>query len=49
VLGEVRSAPAVTDELRQKVLDWPQSVRRHERRENVPVQDAFNLDLAAED
>jgi type II secretory pathway component PulJ len=36
-------------ELRRKVLTWIESLRDHEMRENILVQDAFNLDVAAED
>jgi hypothetical protein len=32
-----------------RVEEWLQKVRKHERSENVLVQDAFNVDLAAED
>jgi hypothetical protein len=49
VVGEVGASTALTGALRQKVLDWVDALRRHERSENVLVQDAFNLDLAAED
>src|SRR5262249_61195710 len=34
---------------RARGLAWARAVRRHERSENVLVQDAFNLDLSAED
>jgi hypothetical protein len=34
---------------REKVIRWIRSVRLHERRENILVQDAFCLDLSAED
>jgi hypothetical protein len=49
LIGATRSAAALTDDLREKVANWAQSVQRHERSENALVQDAFNLDLAAED
>jgi hypothetical protein len=49
LVAEARSAAARTDEFRQKVLAWLQRVRRHEHSENALVQDAFNLDLSAED
>jgi hypothetical protein len=35
--------------LRADVLAWLASVRDHESRENALVQDAFNVDLSAED
>jgi hypothetical protein len=47
--GEVRAAADLTDALRDKVFAWVAAVGRHELRENSLVQDAFNLDLAAED
>jgi hypothetical protein len=34
---------------RQKVLAWIDSLRDHETRENLLVQDAFNLEVVAED
>jgi hypothetical protein len=35
--------------LRTRAREWVARVRQHEVRENCLVQDAFNLDLAAED
>jgi hypothetical protein len=32
-----------------KVEEWVRRVRKHERSENILVQDAFNVDLTAED
>jgi hypothetical protein len=49
LIAEARSAPALSEGFGEKVLDWVQSVQRHERSENALVQDAFNLDLSAED
>jgi hypothetical protein len=49
LLAEARAAPALTAQLRAKVEAWVGQVRRHERSENLLIQDAFNLDLAAED
>jgi hypothetical protein len=49
IITESRTASALTDELRKKVFDWMDRVRRHERSENVLVQDAFSLDIGAED
>jgi hypothetical protein len=49
VTAEVGSATTLTGPLREKVLDWMRGVRRHERSENVLVQDAFNVDIDAED
>jgi hypothetical protein len=34
---------------RKQVLGWIAQIRKHERRENDLVQDAFNLDISAED
>lgn len=36
-------------ELREQVRAWAKSLRRHEARENRLVQDAYNMDLGAED
>jgi hypothetical protein len=44
-----RSSATVTDDLRDRALQWTKKVRRHEQSENVLVEDAFNIDLAAED
>lgn len=35
-------------DLRDGIMAWIASVRRHERHENTLVQDAFNVDLAGE-
>ncbi len=37
------------DEFAARVAEWARKVRRHEQRENILVEDAFNLDLAATD
>ena len=47
--AEAESAPALAEGLREKVRAWVQQVRRHERREDSLVQDAFNIDLTGED
>jgi hypothetical protein len=47
--AEVGAAAVVTDELWNKVAGWVRRVRRHERSENILVEDAYNLDLSAED
>jgi hypothetical protein len=49
LLAETRSCRALTPELRGKVLDWTHALQRHERSENSLVQDAFNIDMTAED
>jgi hypothetical protein len=46
---EVGAAARLDDSLRGKVQEWVRSIREHETRENDLVQDAFNLDIAAED
>jgi len=41
---------ATLDEpLREEVREWIKRVRRHESHENDVIQDAFNLDIGAED
>jgi hypothetical protein len=47
--ARVRSAPLLNHELQDAVITWVGAVQHHERSENVLVQDAFNLDLSAED
>ena len=47
--AEARAGQNVTAQLRQKVGRWIQRVRRHERSEDVLVQDAFIVDLNGED
>ncbi len=47
--AEARSAPRLDNGLREKVKQWVESVRQHEVRENDLVQDAFDLDIGAED
>jgi hypothetical protein len=47
--AEAHSAGAPDDLPREKVTQWIQRVRLHEQRENILVQDAFCLDLTAED
>ncbi len=42
-------ATSLDDSLREEVQGWVERVRRHELRENDLVQDAFNLDIGAED
>jgi hemerythrin len=49
LVAEARSTTKLTASFRDKVDDWVFRVGRHERSENVLVQDAFNLDVAAED
>jgi iron-sulfur cluster repair protein YtfE (RIC family) len=47
--GEVASAGGPEDVPWKKILSWVARVREHESRENALVQDAFNVDLSAED
>jgi hypothetical protein len=49
LLQEAAAESGVREALYQGVLDWVECVRRHEPRENHLVQDAFNLDIGAED
>jgi predicted PilT family ATPase len=49
VIEEARAAPGLDGTLREEVRQWGEAVRRHEVRENDLVQDAFNLDIGAED
>ncbi len=49
LITEARSAANLTAGFREKVDHWVASVGRHEREENVLIQDAFNLDVEAED
>jgi uncharacterized membrane-anchored protein YhcB (DUF1043 family) len=49
IAAEAGSAPALSEGLREQVRAWVKQVRRHERRENSLVQDAFTIDLTAED
>lgn len=45
---QARATQAVTPELRAAITRWLGQVRRHERREDALVQDAFNVDLTDE-
>jgi len=47
--GQVGVADNVNDKIAEGVRDWIAQVRQHENRENDVVQDAFNLDIGAED
>jgi hypothetical protein len=49
LIAEVRSASALSDELREQVRGWLRGIQRHERSENILVQDAFNLDIGSEE
>jgi hypothetical protein len=49
LIREAHALPEVNETFCQKVREWVRSLRRHEGRENELVQDAFNLDIGAED
>ena len=49
LVEEVGAATSLDDALRDHIREWIARVRRHEERENDLVQDAFNLDISAED
>jgi len=49
LVAEAQTAPTLNEGFRDKVRGWIERVGKHELRENDLVQDAFNLDLAAED
>jgi predicted nucleic acid-binding Zn-ribbon protein len=49
LVGEARSATSLGNTFREKTRQWIKRVRQHEHRENDLVQDAFNLDIGAED
>ena len=49
LLGEARTATVLAPALGEKVRGWLGQIRRHEARENEVVQNAFNMDLGAED
>jgi hypothetical protein len=49
LVAEAGTATAVGEALRGSVRGWLQRVRRHEVRENDLVQNAFNLEIGAED
>jgi hypothetical protein len=49
LLEEARRDGAASDALGERVLAWAQAVRRHESEENRLYQDAFNVELSAED
>jgi iron-sulfur cluster repair protein YtfE (RIC family) len=49
LVGQAAVIPAVNDAFREKLLAWIEQIRRHEKRENDLVQNAFNLDIGPED
>jgi hypothetical protein len=46
---DMRVADGLSDSLRESVRAWVERVRHHEAHENRLVQEAFNLDISAED
>jgi hypothetical protein len=46
---EIASAPSVFEAVASKVTAWVHKVQAHEARENHLVQEAFGLDIGAED
>jgi hypothetical protein len=49
LIEEAKAATSLGDPLREEVRNWIKRVRHHEIRENDLVQDAFDLDISAED
>jgi hypothetical protein len=49
LVKECGAATNLGDPLRQAVRAWVERVRHHEARENDLIQNAFNLDIGAED
>jgi hypothetical protein len=49
LVGELGAATNLNDAFREGVRQWIEQVRQHETRENDLVQDAFNMDIGAED
>lgn len=49
LLEEARRDGTAPDAFGERVLAWVRAVRRHESEENRLYQDAFNVDLCAED
>ncbi len=49
LIAQSKAATSVDDPFRQQIREWIKRVRRHEAHENDVLQDAFNLDIGAED
>lgn len=49
VIGQASIATSLNNSLRENIWAWITHVRQHEDCENDLVQDAFNLDISAED
>jgi hypothetical protein len=48
-IEQAAAATSLNDTLRGEIRGWIERVYKHETRENDVVQDAFNLDISAED
>jgi hypothetical protein len=49
LITQAAAAISLDGGLRERIRDWVKRVRQHEIRENDLVQDAFNVDIGAED
>jgi hypothetical protein len=49
LIEHARSAASPDDPFREEIRKWVERVREHEARESAVVQDAYNLDISAED
>jgi hypothetical protein len=49
LITSATQANELDDALGRQAREWVAQVRRHESRENLLVEDAFNLDIGAED
>jgi hemerythrin-like domain-containing protein len=49
LIDEARASTSLDASFREQVRGWVERVRQHEMRENDLIQDAFNLDIGAED
>jgi hypothetical protein len=49
LIRKARAARGLGETVREAVRGWVDSVRRHEARENDLVQEAFSVDIGAED
>jgi hypothetical protein len=47
--AEAEAAPSLDESFCDRVRAWVGAVRAHEARENLFVEDAYNVDIAAED
>jgi hypothetical protein len=49
LVQQAAAATALGEEFRQALADWAARLRDHERRENVLVEDTFNVEVSAAD